>query len=425
MDPLGVAVLAVCLLGLLALGVPVGFALGLSGVFAIASVGTNFLIQLPLIVTKSLSDVVLISIPLFVLMGEILYRGRIGQQLFAMAEEWLGRVRGGAGMSAVFAFTVFAAIVGSSMASVLTIGKIAIPEMARKGYSKELQYGLTVVGGSLGILIPPSIPLIIYASLTDTSPAKLFIAGILPGLSIALLLAAWAAWKAPTTEDAKPFAAKRALGATWHALPDLSLPVIILGGIYVGIYTPTEAAAIGVVLSLFLTMVLRRSLRLRELPEVLMDSTRTTVRLLTIVLGALVFGSALTFVGLTDVLGKLTANSQLPRWVILIAFFAAWTAMGMFLEVISIILISVPLFYPIAVAAHIDPIWFGIFLVINMEISVITPPVGMNLFAVHSIVPHERLGTITKAAVPSIVVLLVGALVLCIWPELALALVGR
>lgn len=425
MDPLGVAVLAICLLGLLALGVPVGFALGLSGVFAIASVGTSFLIQLPLTVSKSLSDVVLISIPLFVLMGEILYRGRIGQQLFAMAEEWVGRVRGGAGMSAVFAFTVFAAIVGSSMASVLTIGKIAIPEMARKGYSKELQYGLTAVGGSLGILIPPSIPLIIYASLTDTSPAKLFIAGILPGLFIAVLLAIWAAWKSPGTEEAPPFALGRAALATLRAVPDLSLPVIILGGIYLGVYTPTEAAAIGVVLSMALTMVLRRTLKVRELLHVLMESTRTTVRLLTIVLGALVFGSALTFVGLTDVLGKVTASSNLPQWVILLLFFAAWTVMGMFLEVISIILISVPLFYPIAAAAQIDPIWFGIFLVINMEISVITPPVGMNLFAVHAIVPHERLGTITKAAIPSIAVLLVGALAICIWPQLALALVGR
>lgn len=420
MDFFTILVLLVGLLIFLLVGIPVGFALGLAGVASILTVGPSFLIQIPLTLTKSLSDAVLIAIPLFILMGEILYRGRVGQQLFDMADGWLCRLRGSTGMSAVFAYTFFAAIVGSSMASVLTIGKIAIPQMEREGYSKRLTYGLTAVGGSLGILIPPSIPLIIYASLTDVSPGRLFIAGILPGLFIAAVVAGWAIWKAPTKSDTVAFSLNRAVRLTWNSLPDLMLPFVVLGGIYVGIYTPTEAAAIGVVYALFLTVVIRKSLTLREMPQILAEAVRKNAMLLTIVVGALVFGSALTLIGLPQTLAEITESAQWPQWAVMLMFSIAWLVMGCFLEVISIILITVPVFFPIAQTAGIDPIWFGIFMVINMEMSVITPPVGMNLFAIKSILPHEALGTITRAAVPSLLILIIGLLMLWTFPEMAL-----
>lgn len=422
MDFLTVGVLIAALVVFLAIGVPVGFALGLAGLGAILTVGTGFLVQIPLTLTKSLSDVVLIAIPLFVLMGELLYKGGVGQQLFEAANAWLGRLRGGTGMSAVFAFTFFAAIVGSSMASVLTIGKIAIPAMESQGYSKRLTYGLTAVGGSLGILIPPSIPLIIYASLADVSPGRLFMAGFLPGLFIAVLLAAWAFLKAPRTLSASPFELRRALHVTLRSLPDLLLPVVILGGIYIGIYTPTEAAAVGVVYAAVLTMVVRRTIRLRDLPAVLVAALRTNAMLLTIVVGALVFGSALTLIGLPQMLADATQAAGLPQVGVLLMFALIWGVMGCFLEVISIILITVPVFFPIAMAAGIDPIWFGIFMVINMELSVITPPVGMNLFAIKSLLPNETLGTITRAALPSLLVLLVGLVSLWLVPDMAMLL---
>lgn len=422
MDFLTIGILVATLLGLLMIGMPVGFALGLAGVASILTIGPSFLIQIPLTFTRAFSDVILIAIPLFVLMGEILYRGKVGQQLFDTANQWLARLRGGAGMSAIFAFTFFAAIVGSSMASVLTIGKIAMPEMEQQGYSKRLTYGVTAIGGSLGILIPPSIPLIIYASLTDVSPGQVFIAGFLPGLMIALLLAAWVAWKAPSTHTAPAFSLTRALSATLRALPDLMLPVVILGGIYAGIYTPTEAAAIGVVYALILTMVVRKTIRLRDLPGVLQASLVNNAMLLTIVLGALIFGSALTLIGLPQMLSDMVQEAQLPNWALMLLFSLVWMVMGCFLEVISIILITVPVFFPIAEAAGIDPIWFGIFMVINMEMSVITPPVGMNLFAIKSLLPHEPLGTITRAAVPSLIILLISLVVLWFFPELVSAL---
>jgi len=422
MDFLTVGVLIATLVLLLAIGVPVGFSLGLAGIAPILTVGSSFLIQIPLTITKSFSDVVLIAIPLFVLMGELLYHGKVGQELFQTADAWLGRLRGGTGMSAVFAFTFFAAIVGSSMASVLTIGKIAIPTMEAQGYSRRLTYGLTAVGGSLGILIPPSIPLIIYASLADVSPGKLFLAGFLPGLFIALLLVVWVGLKAPATFSSPPFSLARALRVTFRSIPDLLLPVVILGGIYAGIYTPTEAAAIGVMYALFLTMVLHRTLTFPDLPRILSAALKSNAMLLTIVLGALVFGSALTLIGLPQMLADATKAAALPQWQVLLLFSLIWTVMGCFLEVISIILITIPVFFPIASAAGVDPIWFGIFMVINMEISVITPPVGMNLFAIKSLLPDVPLGTITRAAVPSLLVLLLGILSLWLVPEMALTL---
>ncbi len=425
METFTIIVLICTLVGLLAIGVPVGFALGMAGILSILSVGPEFLMQIPLTIAKSFSDVVLIAVPLFILMGEILHRGKVGQNLFDAANAWLCRTRGGAGMAAVFAFTFFAAIVGSSMASVLTIGKIALPEMEKQGYSKRLAYGLTAVGGSLGILIPPSIPLILYASMTDASPSQLFTAGIVPGLAIALLLAAWAAWSAPSTGSAERFDLGRALKVSMRALPDLLLPMVVLGGIYVGIYTPTEAAAVGVVYALVLTLMVRRTLRLADLPAVLIESFRSNAMLLTIVMGALLFGSALTLIGLPQMLSEMISETHLSSTAVLLIFFGIWLVMGCFLEVLSILLITVPVFFPIALATGIDPIWFGIFMVINMEIAVITPPVGMNLFAISVLLPHESLENITRAAVPSVLILLAGLALIWIFPQIALVLLGR
>lgn len=408
---------------LLLLGIPVGFALGLSGILSILTIGPQFLMQIPLTFTKSFSDPVLIAVPMFVLMGEILYRGKVGQNLFDVANAWLSQARGGTGIAAVFAFTFFAAIVGSSMASVLTIGKIAIPEMARQGYSKRLNYGLTAVGGSLGILIPPSIPLLIYASFTDASPGQLFVAGFLPGLMIAAMLAVWAAWSAPALARVQPFSARAAAMATLRAVPDLLLPVVVLGGIYAGIYTPTEAAAVGVVYAALLTVVFRRTLRPSELPGVLAAAFKSNAMLLTIVLGALLFGAALTLIGLPQLLADLLHEARPSPTMLLVIFFAIWLVMGCFLEVLSVMLITLPVFFPMAQATGIDPIWFGIYMVICMEIAVITPPVGMNLFAIKALLPEESLQTITRAALPSVLVLLAAAVLLWAFPQIALVLV--
>lgn len=408
-------------------GVPIAFALGLSGIATILMAsGPSFLVQVPLTVTRALSDPVMLAVPLYILMGEILYRGSVGNQLFAVAEAWVGRLRGGTGVSAVAAFTFFAAIVGSSMASVLTIGRIALPEMERAGYSKRLSYGLSVVGGSLGILIPPSIPLIIYASLTSASPAQLFLAGIIPGLMIAAMLAVWSMFAAPKQDFSgdPDWSLQVALQKTWQALPDLLLPIIVLGGIYLGIYTPTEAAGIGVVLALILTVLIRRTISRHELIDVALSAARHSVALLSIVVGALVLGSALTLIGLPQLLANYVSNSGFEPWMVLLIMVLIWIVLGFFLEVISIILITMPVFAPIAVVLGFDMVWFGILMVLCMEMAVITPPLGMNLFALKAILPGEKLEEIIRGALPSLLVVLVALILVWRFPQLALFLTG-
>lgn len=409
-------VLLICLI----VGVPIGFSLGLSGLITILfSVGSQFMVQVPMTVFKTLSEFVFVAIPLYVLMGEILYHGKSGQRLFWVANSWLQRLRGGTGVATVSAYTFFAAIVGSSMTSVLTIGKIALPEMAKKKYPKNLIYGISAVGGSLGILIPPSIPLIIYASLTNTSPGKLFIAGVVPGLLLGLLLSIWTVYKSPQTiTTIDPRLIEGRMKETLKALPDISLPLIVLGGIYAGIYTPTEAAAVGVIYALIINFVFHKSLHIKQLPHILIETVKTTTMLLTIVIGALVFGAALTLVGLPQYFAEMLTSLSIAPWAILLVMIIIWVVMGMFLEVVSILLITTPIFFPIAMALGFDPIWFGIIMIITMELAVITPPVGMNLFAIKSLRPEESMGNIIKSVVPFTLFIVIVLLLIWIFPSL-------
>ncbi|WP_186328633.1 TRAP transporter large permease [Bacillus sp. X1(2014)] len=412
------AVLFLCLI----IGVPIGFTLGLSGLVTILSVGSQFMIQVPLTLNKTLSEFVFVAIPLYVLMGEILYQGKGGERIFHLVNSWIGRIRGGTGVATVAAYTFFAAIVGSSMTSVLTIGKIAIPEMRKQNYNKTLTYGLSAVGGSLGMLIPPSMGLILYASITGVSPSKLFMAGVVPGLLIAGFLGVWVAFKAPKAIKIEESFTKASFGDVLKAIPDLLLPVIVLGGIYAGIYSPTEAAAVGVVYALILSVVFHRSLSIKQLPAILIESAKTTAMLLTIVVGALVFGSALTLVGLSDFLGTWISGMDVSPWLVLLAMNLIWLVMGFFLEVVSILLITTPIFFPIIMTLGYDPVWFGILMMINMELAVITPPVGMNLFALKTLVPEESMERIIRGAVPSIVIVVLALALVWLFPDIAVGI---
>ncbi|MEL4024264.1 TRAP transporter large permease subunit [Lysinibacillus endophyticus] len=422
-------VLFFCLL----IGVPIAFTLGLSGIITILTVGEQFMIQVPLTLNKTLAEFVFVAIPLYVLMGEILYKGKSGERIFFLVNSWLAKLRGGTGIATVSAYTFFAAIVGSSMASVLTIGKIAIPEMAKQKYQKGVTYGLSAVGGSLGMLIPPSMGLLLYASLTGVSPSKLFLAGVVPGLLIAGMLAIWVMYKAPkmvkeiVSETATETAAtvienKSSTKDVVKAIPDIILPVIVLGGIYAGIYSPTEAAAVGVVYALIINLLLHRSLKIKNLGEILLESTRTTAMLLSIVVGALVFGSALTLVGLSDFLAGWIEGLNVAPWVVLLAMNLIWLVMGFFLECTSILLITTPLFFPIIMSLGYDPIWFGIMMMINMELAVITPPVGMNLFALKSLLPDESMGNIIKGVLPSIAIVVIALILVWLFPGIAIGI---
>lgn len=310
------------------------------------------------------------------------------------------------------------------MASVLTFGKIAIPEMSKRKYKDGITYGLSAVGGSLGMLIPPSMGLILYASLTGTSPSKLFLAGVFPGLLIAGLLAIWVMFNSPKTvnitdDDSMPKASRKDV---LKSIPDILLPFIVLGGIYAGIYSPTEAAAVGVVYALIISVGLHRTVKIKDIGSVLVEATKTTAMLLSIVVGALVFGSALTLVGLSDFISEWIQGLDVAPWVVILAMNLIWLVMGCFLECTSILLITTPLFFPIVVSLGYDPIWFGIMMMINMELAVITPPVGMNLFAIKALLPDEQMGKIIKGVIPSLVIVVIALILVWLFPNIAIGI---
>lgn len=428
-----ILILLLVLFVALFLGVPIGFALGLSGVITILfTADLNYLTQVPISLTNTLSEFVFVAIPLYIVMGNIMYHGKSGERLFLVAYQLLHKLRGGAGVASVGAYTIFAAIVGSSMTSVLTIGRIAIPEMRKQRYSKNLTYGLSALGGSMGILIPPSIPLILYASLSGSSPGQLFIAGIVPGILIAILLSTYTVMKAPSTKnnvlvenegEEKSTSENSTVNTVLKALPDLFLPVVVLGGIYAGIFTPTEAAAVGVIYALMVCLLFHRSLPIRLLPTVFVEATKSSAMLLTVVVGAVVFGAALTLLGLPQYLAGLMSSLAVASWVIILIMVLIWIVMGFFLEVVSILLITTPIFFPIAMTFGYDPIWFGILMVLSMELAVITPPVGMNLFAIKSLVPKESMWTIIKGVVPFALFIIIVMVLIWVFPELVLFLV--
>ncbi|ETP67682.1 TRAP transporter large permease subunit [Planococcus glaciei] len=425
-----ILILLAVLFAALFLGVPIGFALGLSGVVTILfTADPQYLTQVPITLRNTLSEFVFVAIPLYIIMGNIMYHGKSGERIFGVAFQLLQKVKGGTGVASVAAYTLFAAIVGSSMTSVLTIGRIAIPEMLKQSYSKNLTYGLSALGGSLGILIPPSIPLILYASLSGTSPGQLFLAGIVPGLMIAGLLAIYTMIKAPTLDQVRiaQLAAipsdeekSKTSAIIIRAIPDLLLPIIVLGGIYAGIFTPTEAAAVGVIYAVIVSMVIHRTLSLKKVPTVFIESVTTSAMLLTVVIGAVVFGSALTLLGLPQYLSAFITDLAVSPWVVILIMSLIWLLMGFFLEVVSILLITTPIFFPIAMSLGFDPVWFGIIMVINMELAVITPPVGMNLFAIKTLVPKESMWTIIKSVLPFGAVIIAVLVLSWVFPELVL-----
>ena len=286
----------ILLLVLLFSGLPVAFSLGLGGVAGMVLFlgGEGALAQLPIIGYKSLDDFVLVSVPLYILMSQILLTGKVGNDLFELANKWLCHLPGGLGVATVIACAIFAAITGSSVACAVTIGSIAIPEMLSRGYDRRLVLGTVAAGGTLGILIPPSIPMILYGAITDESVGKLFMSGVVPGVLLTVLFIAVVVYSSRHLErhEAAPWAERMA--ALRQSIWGLLLPIIVVGGIYTGAFTPTEAAGVGTVYSLFITFCVYRTLKLRDLPGILNDTVQTSCMIFAIMIGASLFGFVLT-----------------------------------------------------------------------------------------------------------------------------------
>ncbi len=412
---------------LLFLSVPVAVALGLSTfITAYFFEGSDLLIDLSSNLFQQLDKYALMAIPMFILAGNLLSKGGSAKRIIEFAKAFVGHLPGGLPIAAILASIVFAAVSGSSPATVAAIGSIMFGAITAAGYPKTYAIGTITTAGSLGILIPPSIVMIIYGVTADESIGKLFMAGIIPGILIGSML------MAVTYIGAKRLGFKKTKPASWkerwekfkESFWALMTIVIIIGGIYGGIFTPTEAAAVSAIWALFVSIVIYKDIKIRDLGEVFFESAKTSGMILFIIANASVFAYFLTLENIPDMLTQFVLNMHLNKVMFLIAVNIILLIAGNFMEPSSIIMIMVPLLLPIAKTLGIDPIHFGVIITINMELGMLTPPVGLNLF-VASGITGEPIKEVVKSVLPWFLVMLVGLLLITYIPEISLWLPNR
>ena len=411
----------ILLLLLLITGLPVFLSLASLAVGILLFTGQS-LSAFPSTMYAAMDNFVLLAVPLFMLMAHIMTRGGVGDDLFDFVHVWLKHLPGGIAMTTVVTCSIFAAICGSSTATAVTIGIAAIPAMLRYRYEKSFALGLVAAGGTLGILIPPSGPMIIYGAITDTSVGKLFIAGILPGVAISLLFIVYCWFYASRTPGLRG-ESPSSWSERWHAFKraafSLVMPPVIIGGIYLGAFTPTEAAGIGATMAFTICFLINRRLRIRDLQPILKDTVKTTTMIFMIVGAAVFFGQVLTINQIPQKIVQLVIQLDLSRWTFLIFVNFLLLFLGCFLEVVSIILIVVPIFFPVIERLGIDPVWFGVIFTINMELALITPPVGMNIYVLLGI-SDSNLNEMVKGLWPFILLLVAGLGIVMLVPDLSL-----
>lgn len=407
------------LLALLLLRVPVAFAMGALGIVLLWF--KDFpLIAVPQRLFGTMDSFELLAVPLFLLMSNVLLKGGVGRDLFASVQAWVGHWPGGLGVATIKSCTLFSAISGTSVATAATIGTVAIPEMEKRGYDRPFIMGQLAAGGTLGILIPPSIPLIIYGIITETSIPTLFLAGIGPGLFLATLFIIYAMLRSRGKQSLKVdrMPIDRRLVLTLHALPTVVLAIAIIGSIYAGIATPSESAGVGFVIAMLMTFAMGR-MNFTKLRDAVRESMKTTAMIFIIVAGAKVFSYAITLYLIPQSIGVfLTENISNPT-IFIFAVGLVLLIVGFFLEALSMMLIMVPVLFPSLEIMGIDPIWFGVFFVVLIETALITPPVGLNLFVIQA-VGKARLEEVVQGAIPFALMMLATAVSLWFWQDLVL-----
>lgn len=379
------ALVLILLLALIALGMPIAFALAVTGALGVLSqIGfTPMLGVLQTTPYRTAASFLLSTIPLFILMAELLARGSVVKDLFRLAYLCLGHIRGGLAMAAIAANVGFAVLSGSSTAAAAAMSRISMPEMRRYGYDESFALGVIAIGGTLSIMIPPSLSLILYGVLTETSIGKLFLAGVIPGLVtvVGYLVTIWVLVKrrpeiAPATER---FPMRERLQAVPRVWPVLVLVFLVLGGIYSGAITATEAAAVGAAGALVISVV-SGGLRTRGLNESLAATLRTTCMIFAIIIGAMIFSYFLAIAQIPQTLVTWVGELPLPPWAIMLVIIAIYIVLGFFIDQIAIIILTLPLVFPLVMSLGYDPIWFGIIVTKTAEIGLVTPPLGMNVF---------------------------------------------
>jgi tripartite ATP-independent transporter DctM subunit len=415
------------LFGLLALRMPVGIAMMFVGVVGFAALNgwapaLAVLGSEPFVIA---SNYELTVIPLFVLMGNLATVSGMSRDLYAAAYAWFGHWRGGLASATIAACSGFAALSGSSVASAVTMGRVALPEMRRYNYDPRLATGCIAAGGTLGILIPPSTGFVIYAILTEESIGRLFLAGVLPGLLLTglFILSIYIQTRInPKLGPSGPAVRLSArLKATWQATSMIGIIVITIGGIYAGLFTPTEAAGVGAFLALLLAL-LRRQINMNSLSSVLLQSIRTTALVFLILVGAHIFNPFLALTHIPSDLAELLVGLELPRLSVLFIILGAYIVLGTFLEGFAMMVLTLPIVHPIILALGFDPIWFGVIMVIVLEMGLISPPVGVNVFVVKGIAEDVPMSQIFAGILPFWIAMAVCLAILVVFPQIALYL---
>ncbi|MGO4887467.1 TRAP transporter large permease [Anaerobacillus sp. MEB173] len=406
----------------LLLSVPIGIALGLATLITIVYTGALPIDFLAKELITSIDSFPLMAVPFFILAGEIMGKGGISDRLFRVANSMVGNKTGGFAIATIITCMFFAAISGSAPATVAAIGGIMIPAMVRQGYDKKFATAVVAAAGSLGVIIPPSIPMVIYGVVGSVSISDMFIAGILPGLLVGFTLIIWTYFyskKKGFSGSDEPTSLANIWKATWDAKWALLIPIIILGGIYGGIFTPTEAAVIAVVYGLLAGMLFYRELKIKDLPSVFANSALTTATILIIVGSATAFGRLLTIQQVPNQVAQWMLSISESPIVIILLITVLLLIVGCFMDTLAAIIILTPILLPIAVNIGYDPVHFGIIMIVNLAIGFITPPLGVNLF-VGSGISGLSIETLSKAIIPFFFVMLFTLFLIIFLPQISL-----
>jgi len=419
------AIVLIATLIVLLCGAPVAFGLGaLSIVFLLIFQGFGSLQVVAETFYAGLNDFTLVSIPMFVMMGAAIGSSPAGRDLYEALDRWLYRLPGGLAISNLGACAIFAALTGSSPACCAAIGKMGIPEMRRRGYPDEIATGSICAGGTLGILIPPSITFILYGIATETSIGRLFLAGVVPGVMLTGLFMLWtlfAIWQRGFRAHAPEFrySWKQKFQSVPKIAPFLAIIVGVMYVLYGGVATPSEAAGVGAALCVVLAVLIYRMWQPRDWWQILRDTTRESVMILTIIGAAVLFGYMLTSLYLTQTLAQAIADMHVNRWVLMALINLFLLVCGFFIPPAAIILMTSPILLPIIRVAGFDPVWFGVIMTINMEIGLIHPPVGLNIYIVKTIAPDVPLMKVMWGTIPYVLCMFLAIVILCVFPGIA------
>ncbi|KJS15789.1 MAG: C4-dicarboxylate ABC transporter [Hoeflea sp. BRH_c9] len=425
MSPLEIGLLILLvLIALFAIGMPIAFALGA------VSIGTLLLIDgfrsldiLGETFFSGLNSFTLVSIPMFILMGAAVSNSPAGKDLYEALDRWLNRVPGGLVLSNLGACSLFAALSGSSPATCAAIGKMGIPEMRKRGYPDEISAGSIAAGGTLGILIPPSITMIVYGIATETSIGRLFLAGVIPGMMLTSIFMAWtlySCWRSGLTmsDVTQHYSLRQKFEILPRVLPFMAIVAGILFVLYGGVATPSEAAGVGALFCLVLVVVVYKMFSARPFLAMFRDSTKESVMIMMIIAASELFAFTLSSTFVTQSIAGWISDLEVNRWVLMAIINVFLLIAGFFLPPVAVILMTAPILLPIITSAGFDPYWFAVILTINMEIGLITPPVGLNLYVINSIAPDISLGTILRGSLPYVMCMILAIVILCIFPQI-------